>query len=107
MVTNINPKELSQLLRADPSVRIIDIRTKGEVDDGAIAGAEWMDLSSPDFMSRAGALPRDTTYCLYCASGGRSMLASQYMESIGFSHIYDLAGGILAWIEDGKPTTHI
>ena len=36
-------------------------------------------------------------YVVYCRSGGRSQTAAQWMVQSGFSEVYNLEGGYLAW----------
>ncbi|MGD8733964.1 MAG: rhodanese-like domain-containing protein [Gammaproteobacteria bacterium] len=40
---------------------------------------------------------RDRPIYLYCRSGGRSALAADSLQQMGFSRVASLAGGILAW----------
>jgi rhodanese-related sulfurtransferase len=42
---------------------------------------------------------------LYCASGGRSALAVEALQALGYRHIAHLDTGIKGWIEAGKPVT--
>ena len=102
MIYNITPKELIVLQEKEPKLKLIDLRTKPETEEGMIPGAVWMDMSSREFMNDISALPKDEAYCLYCASGGRSSMAAQFMEMQGFSRVYDLIGGMLSW-EDRRP----
>jgi len=39
---------------------------------------------------------------VYCRSGGRSSSASQIMIEKGFTKVYNLRGGIIAWANSGK-----
>jgi rhodanese-related sulfurtransferase len=41
---------------------------------------------------------QDEIIC-YCRSGQRSMQACMMLESMGFTHVSNLAGGMLAWKE--------
>lgn len=87
---------------ADEAV-VIDVRTPGEFADGHLEGAVNIDLQDPGFRSAIGALDRHTTYLVYCRSGNRSRTATDYMEQLGFSTIYELDGGIIAWNDAGLP----
>jgi rhodanese-related sulfurtransferase len=40
---------------------------------------------------------RDRPIYLYCRSGGRSALAADSLQQMGFSRVASLAGGIIAW----------
>lgn len=39
---------------------------------------------------------------LYCASGGRSALATQALQDLGYQRVAHMDGGINAWLEAGK-----
>lgn len=46
---------------------------------------------------------KDRYIIVYCKSGSRSELASEFLANNGFSHIYNMIGGISAWVESGFP----
>jgi len=41
---------------------------------------------------------------VHCKSGGRSQKAALILKSAGFTHVENLAGGILAWADKIDPT---
>lgn len=43
---------------------------------------------------------------LYCASGGRSSLAADTLQRMGYEHVSHLDGGLKAWKEQGLPVEH-
>ena len=86
-----------------PDLAIIDVRTEAEVRTGRIPNAEWMDISDRKFLPKFLSFPKDKTYCLYCASGGRTMMIVPFLELNGFSRVYELDGGIMQWISEGNP----
>jgi rhodanese-related sulfurtransferase len=98
----ITVPELKQLIVDKPDLGIIDIRTELEVKDGCIPNAQWMDVSSKNFMTDIVTLPKDKTYCLYCATGGRTSMVVPFMESKGFTDVRALEGGITDWVLAGN-----
>ncbi len=44
---------------------------------------------------------------LYCASGGRSALAADTLQRMGYGNVAHLDGGIKAWKEGGNPVEEI
>jgi rhodanese-related sulfurtransferase len=40
-----------------------------------------------------------------CRSGGRSAQVARFLQQQGFSNVWNLAGGILAWSEQLDPST--
>lgn len=94
---------LASLKEAHPDLLILDVRTDPEVAEGMIEGAVQEDFRSPQFQENLKRYAMDKPVLLYCRSGGRSGNAAKMMENMGFTEIYDLAGGILAWKEAGLP----
>lgn len=94
-----------ELIASDPDLVILDIRTPEEVAVGAIPGARVVDFYSPAFQSDIDGLDRDATYLVYCRSGNRSAQATQLMENLGFTDVYELDGGILTWANAGLALT--
>lgn len=88
-----------------PGVVLIDVRTPAEFAAGHLAGAKNIDVSDSGFSSAIASLAKDAHYAIYCHSGNRSRAAMQLMNDAGFSHVFDLAGGISAWEAAGQPTT--
>jgi rhodanese-related sulfurtransferase len=84
-------------------VVLIDVRTPDEFREKSIAGAQNMDIKSPDFESRLDSLDKSRTYFVYCAAGTRSDKAAELMRSKGFEKVITLEGGIKAWSEEGLP----
>lgn len=82
---------------------IIDVRTPGEVAGGALENAQNIDYKDATFEQHIQQLQRESTYFVYCLSGGRSSAAGDYMRKNGFQNVYELKGGILAWQNNNLP----
>lgn len=82
---------------------ILDVRTASEFAAGHLAGAINIDFYQSDFKSKLSELARDKTYLLYCRTGVRSAKAVAIMDSLGFTRLYDLSGGITQWTQSGYP----
>ena len=100
-VKNVDPAEFQQLM-AD-GVRVIDVRTPGEFESARIPGAENVPMN----MLEAEAATWDTSQpvAVYCATGSRSIDAVEFLAAQGFSTIYHLSAGIVAWngpVEQGE-----
>lgn len=90
-------------LTKEKDVVVLDVRSAFEFGGDKIAGAQNMSYSASDFKERAGKLDKEKTYLVYCATGSRSSGACSYLKSAGFTHIYNLKGGIEHWKSAGKP----
>ncbi len=86
-----------------PGTIVLDVRTPAEFSAGHLPAAKNVDFEGTDFPTRIAALDKNATYALYCHSGNRSGKAMEQMAAAGFTHVYDLAGGITAWEDMGGP----
>tara|TARA_X000001036_G_C20327462_1_gene663052 strand:+ start:334 stop:708 length:375 start_codon:yes stop_codon:yes gene_type:complete len=84
------------------NIKIIDVRTPKEFNNGHIPNATNIDIKSSDFMTKISNLNKKIPYLIYCKSGNRSGKASAIMDSLGFSKIYDLKGGFSKWSLENK-----
>ena len=82
------------------SFQIIDVRTPQEFSDGHIEGAKNIDwLNNRDALLN---LNKQNTYLIYCRSGRRSQLATDYLSNAGFNDLFHLKGGIIEWQKEIK-----
>jgi phage shock protein E len=88
-----------------PGTIVLDVRTPAEYAIGHLAQAQNIDIEASDFANQIAALDKNATYAVYCRSGNRSGTALEQMTAAGFTHVYDLAGGIGAWQNMGRPMT--
>jgi len=78
---------------------LLDVRQPGEFEQSRIPGAKLIPL--PELPSRISELDPSKPTLTYCAIGGRSRAAAQYLSGQGFEEVYNLKGGIAAW-QGGK-----
>lgn len=76
---------------------LIDVRTPKEFIEDHIENARNINFYDSRFMTRIKSLNKDQPVFIYCRSGARSARAAKKMIKSGFSMIYDLKGGFLAW----------
>lgn len=80
---------------------LVDVRRPDEWDEAHIDGATLVTLD--ELPERMDELPADQTLLVICRSGGRSAVATEALLGAGYDAI-NVSGGMLAWIEAGKPT---
>jgi adenylyltransferase/sulfurtransferase len=101
-VVEISPRELAERLRNGKSIELIDVREPYEWRLGHIPGARLVPLGQiDDEISRLDPA-RETV--LYCKMGTRSRYAAEQLVAAGIPGVANLAGGILAWMNDVDPT---
>jgi rhodanese-related sulfurtransferase len=82
---------------------IIDVRTPEEYANGHIKAALNRDYNSPTFKNDIAKFDKNKIYVVYCQSGVRSAGARDIMQELGFQQIYNMDGGITAWMAQGLP----
>jgi len=100
---NVSPDEAQTLLKDNPKVVVLDVRTPEEYAAGHIAGAKNVDFTAPDFAAKMAALEKTAPYLVHCAGGGRSGKTLDLIKDKGFVAIYHLNEGFKGWEKAGKP----
>ncbi len=100
---NISTTQFQEMVKMKDNAIILDVRTPQEVASGAIKGNVALDYYGKSFTSELDKLDKDAPIFIYCAVGGRSGDAMRKMQKMGFKEVYNLSGGIRAWISEGKP----
>lgn len=97
-------KKSSDAAEESDRVVVLDVRTSEEFKEERIEGAKNVDFKAADFREMAGKLDRSKPYLVHCRSGRRSTASLEILKELGFTRIYHLDGGILAWKEAGQTT---
>lgn len=109
-----NIKQLSvEELKAkisDDNTLLIDVREPGEFNNGHIEGAvsiprgllemklhQHPSVSHIESPADALAELNNKTLCVICLTGGRSALAAESLQRMGFENVYSVSGGMNAW----------
>ena len=87
----------------ESEVVILDVRTRGEFNEGHIANAINIDFESDTFLNEISKLDKSKTYAVYCRSGNRSSQAVSKMTNEEFVSLYNLNGGVIDWANAGYP----
>ena len=92
-------------------ILFVDVRETQEVQNtGGIPGHLHVPrgflefIADPDSPMHKTALSSGKRLVLYCASGGRSVLAAKTLQDMGVNNVCHIAGGYTAWIESGGPS---
>lgn len=96
-VRNLMPNQ-ARAFMADKSAaeyQLLDVRQPGEYEQGHLAEARLIPIK--ELPERLAELDPDKPVLVYCAVGGRSRAAAQYLNGQGYNEVYNLSGGIKAW----------
>lgn len=96
-ITEISIADARPLLGSE--TLFLDVREPPEWKDGTVPDAlciprgvlEWRSAEEDPLKNKSVAL------VVYCKSGGRSALAAQTLQELGFDNVKSLAGGYEAW----------
>ena len=94
---SISVEESMQLINNTKKLQIVDVRTSQEFDSTAIQKAVNIDYKNPSFKDNIQVLEKTKPVLVYCRSGKRSLNAMNIMVELGFSEVYNMQGGILAF----------
>lgn len=97
-VAQQDPASLMKLTGKE-GLQIVDVRNPDEWSEGHLPGAIHIPLAQlPD---RVGELEPSASIVLHCKGGGRSSIATSFLQSRGMTNVSNLAGGFEAWVAQG------
>jgi rhodanese-related sulfurtransferase len=90
-------------LSSNADAQIVDVREPEEwAETGVPEGAALIPLGDLEAQA-AGGLQSDKPVYVICRSGNRSQTGSDILVGLGFSEVYNVDGGITAWLDAGLP----
>ena len=78
------------------------MRTPEEYTEKHIAGSTNYNINGSDFQKQLETLDKSKPLYVYCLAGSRSAKASDMAVKAGFKEVYNLEGGITAWMGANK-----
>ncbi len=100
----LGPHAATQTLNADGAV-VLDVREENEYKQGHLANAVHIPLGQLGKRLHELEKFRDQTLVAYCRTGNRSNSAASLLRKQGFTSVFNLAGGIVAWQNANLPVT--
>lgn len=108
--TDISPDDVYSRLTSGDTLILLDVRELFEYQNGHIAEPSGhlpltpvnMPWSSNVLQTEFHRLPMNIDIIVYCQSGGRSAAASGFLESQGFTLIYNMTGGFSSWTYNSR-----
>lgn len=88
---NINLISGDELLKLDPSYKIIDVRTEEEFKDGHIKNA--INIPLDKILENDFDLAKDEKLVIHCRTNGRSGMAIEKLAELGYKNL-SLAPGV-------------
>lgn len=95
----ISATELKARLDAGEKLRLLDVRREDEYENfnlgGTLLPLEKIQVMETEDIDGW----KEEEIILYCRTGNRSVIASQYLAQMGFTNLINLSGGIVGWQE--------
>jgi sulfur-carrier protein adenylyltransferase/sulfurtransferase len=101
-IPQISVQELKRRLDAKQDVFVLDVREPHEVPIANL-GAPLIPVGELEKRIGELAAQKDREIVVHCRSGARSQKAAVILKNAGFTHVENLAGGILAWADKIDP----
>lgn len=96
---DVTVQETKRLIEEKPDLVVLDVRTPSEYEDGHLPRA--INIPVDDLLERLDELDRGDEILVYCRTGNRSTRAVGYLNDNGFTRLYHMVDGIVAWVEAG------
>lgn len=97
----ITVEQLAELRSSGTPHTLIDVREPHEYDLCNLGGIL---IPLGQIPTRYSEVPREGRVVVHCRSGARSGKAVEYLQSLGYTNLENLAGGILAWSDRVDPS---
>jgi len=101
---SIDPQGATELINHRDAI-VVDVRPAADFATGHIINAQNIPMNG--FKNQIGSLHKhkEKPIIVSCRSGSQSSAACQQLRKEGFTEVYNLRGGILAWQSANLPLT--
>lgn len=99
----VTPKQAAGMQSENKAI-IVDVREDDEWEEHHIPGAIHIPLAQLNNRLTELEPYKNSPVITQCKGGKRSAQAQLALKSAGFSKVYNMEGGIMAWDKEGLPT---
>ena len=103
-ITEISPQDAAAKSQSGDAV-IVDVREKDEWDEAHIPNATHLSRGTIELDIEDKVPDLNALVICHCGGGGRSALATESLQKMGYKNVRSMAGGLKAWKAAGLPTT--
>jgi molybdopterin/thiamine biosynthesis adenylyltransferase/rhodanese-related sulfurtransferase len=104
MTSEITPRDASY--RLSRGTLLVDVREEHERELGMAQGALGVARAELEAEPHRYLPGQDAEIMLICQTGGRSMLAAEQLQRLGYRRVHSVRGGTLMWQAEGLPLRH-
>ena len=103
-ITEISPAEAAAKAKSGEAF-IIDVRDQDEWDEGHIPEAIHLGRGTIELEIEEKVPDPNAMIICHCGGGGRSALAAESLQRMGYKNVRSMAGGLKAWKAAELPTS--
>ena len=100
----ISVQELKEMRDKGEDFQLIDVREEFEYEVSNLGGTL---IPLGGILIEADKISKDKPVIVQCRSGKRSAAAIMQLEQLGYTNLYNLQGGIMAWANEIDPTISV
>jgi rhodanese-related sulfurtransferase len=100
-IPTITVQTLKQYYDTNPNTCILDVRELDEWQSGHIKGALHIPKDQVAAIVEEKIPDHNTAVYIHCKGGVRSLTAAQVMRDKGYTNVFSVEGGIMAWENAG------
>ena len=103
-IREISPQDAAAKSQRGEGV-IVDVREKDEWDEEHIPNATHLSRGTIELEIEEKVPDLNALIICHCGGGGRSALAADSLQKMGYKNVRSMAGGFKAWKAAGLPTS--
>ena len=101
-IREITVQELNEKLTRQEHFYLIDVREASEFANGCIPTALHLSKGIIERDIEKYIANYDAEIILYCSGGYRSALAADNLQTMGYTSVASVSGGLMAWLNEGN-----
>jgi rhodanese-related sulfurtransferase len=101
VISRITAPALAEQLSEPSAPFVLDVRSEKEWQAGHLDGSHNIPLTH--LRERLAEVPQDRPVVVHCEGGYRSAIAVSLLAEAGRANVFDLVGGIKAWLASKLP----
>lgn len=93
----MSAEEVQEAILAEENMTILDVRTPEEFSRSHIKNSINLPIDDLRYQITSLIPDKKQKIYVYCFSGSRSVYAVELMVKLGYTNVFDMANGLLAW----------
>lgn len=105
-VPSVGPREARRMMREMPELVLVDVRDPDEFEGGHVPGSLNISRGGLEFYIEEAVPDTAQPLLLVSRASARALLAARTLQSLGYTAVWVLEGGLEVWKDWGYPIEH-